>query len=435
MFETLKNAFKVKDIRKKILITIGFILLYRLGCFIPVPGVNQAGFASTIGGNDFLGIMSAISGGALSQGTLFSMGIGPYINASIIIQLLTIGIPALERLSKQGEEGRKKISQITRYVTLALAIVQSIAILIAAGKGGIDTSIFGEKLAWLTYIFIVAIFVAGSALTMWIGERMTDYGVGNGITLLIFVGILATAGNALIAQAAAIFGGDMKALWALVAFLAAVIVIFAGIVTVDLAERKIPVQYAKQIKGRKMYGGQSTFIPIKVNSSGVLPLIFAFAITSLPSLIMGLFWPNTVNGFTIFWNTWLGTNGWLYPLILSVLIVFFAYFYAMIQFNPDDVAKNIQQYGGFVPGIRPGKPTGDHLRKISNRITLFGAIYLAFIALVPSVIFRIIGGANGIGLVNAFSTTGLLIVVSAALEFNQQLESQLMMRHYKGFLK
>lgn len=435
MFETLKNAFKVKDIRKKILITIGFILLYRLGCFIPVPGVNQAGFASTIGGNDFLGIMSAISGGALSQGTLFSMGIGPYINASIIIQLLTIGIPALERLSKQGEEGRKKISQITRYVTLALAIVQSIAILIAAGKGGIDTSIFGEKLAWLTYIFIVAIFVAGSALTMWIGERMTDYGVGNGITLLIFVGILATAGNALIAQAAAIFGGDMKALWALVAFLAAVIVIFAGIVTVDLAERKIPVQYAKQIKGRKMYGGQSTFIPIKVNSSGVLPLIFAFAITSLPSLIMGLFWPNTVNGFTIFWNTWLGTNGWLYPLILSVLIVFFAYFYAMIQFNPDDVAKNIQQYGGFVPGIRPGKPTGDHLRKISNRITLFGAIYLAFIALVPSVIFRFIGGANGIGLVNAFSTTGLLIVVSAALEFNQQLESQLMMRHYKGFLK
>ncbi|MEG2116223.1 MAG: SecY family transport protein, partial [Clostridia bacterium] len=202
-----------------------------------------------------------------------------------------------------------------------------------------------------------------------------------------------------------------------------------------LAERKIPVQYAKQIKGRKMYGGQSTFIPIKVNSSGVLPLIFAFAITSLPSLIMGLFWPNTVNGFTNFWNTWLGTNGWLYPLILSVLIVFFAYFYAMIQFNPDDVAKNIQQYGGFVPGIRPGKPTGDHLRKISNRITLFGAIYLAFIALVPSVIFRIIGGANGIGLVNAFSTTGLLIVVSAALEFNQQLESQLMMRHYKGFLK
>ncbi|MEG2001777.1 MAG: SecY family transport protein, partial [Clostridia bacterium] len=299
----------------------------------------------------------------------------------------------------------------------------------------IDTSIFGDKLIWLTYIFIVAIFVAGSALTMWIGERMTDYGVGNGITLLIFVGILATAGNALIAQAAAIFGGDMKALWALVAFLAAVIVIFAGIVTVDLAERKIPVQYAKQIKGRKMYGGQSTFIPIKVNSSGVLPLIFAFAITSLPSLIMGLFWPNTVNGFTIFWNTWLGTNGWLYPLILSVLIVFFAYFYAMIQFNPDDVAKNIQQYGGFVPGIRPGKPTGDHLRKISNRITLFGAIYLAFIALVPSVIFRIIGGANGIGLVNAFSTTGLLIVVSAALEFNQQLESQLMMRHYKGFLK
>ncbi len=439
MFETIKNAFKLKDLRKKILITIGFVLLYRLGCFIPVPGINTNTFASTIGSNDFLGIMSAISGGSLSQGTLFAMGIGPYINASIIIQLLTIGIPALERLSKQGEEGRKKISQITRYVTLALAVIQSVAILVAAGSNGV-TSILGDNMKWLTYISVVIMFVAGSALTMWIGERITDYGVGNGITLLIFAGILATASNAFIAQISMILSGtagSAPALWALIIFLVVVIAIFAGIVTVDLAERKIPVQYAKQIKGRKMYGGQSTSIPIKVNSSGVLPLIFAFSITSLPSLIMGLFWPTTVNGFTTFYNTWLGTSGYLYPVILAALIVFFAYFYAMIQFNPDDVAKNIQQYGGFVPGIRPGKPTGEHLRKISNRITLFGAIYLAMIALIPSYIFQLIGGltGSGMGLVGAFSTTGLLIVVSAALEFNNQLESQLMMRHYKGFLK
>lgn len=434
MFETLKNAFKVKEIRRKIFITIGFILLYRVGCFIPVPGISAASFSATIGGNDFLGIMSAISGGSLQNGTLFAMGIGPYINASIIVQLLTIGIPALERLSKSGEEGRKKISQITRYVTLGLAIVQSVAILIAAGSDGIETGILGSKLTWLTYAFIVIIFCAGSALTMWIGERITEYGVGNGITLLIFVGILATAGQSILGQGKAIAGGDMNALWALIIFLVAVIIIFACIVTVDLAERKIPVQYAKQIKGRKMYGGQSTFIPIKVNGSGVLPLIFAYAILTFPQLIMGLFWPNKTFPF---FTTWFSTSGYLYPLFLAALIVAFAYFYAMVQFNPDDISKNIQQYGGFIPGIRPGKPTADYLKKISNRITLFGAIYLALVALIPTYIFQIIATVNtsGSGLVNAFSATGLLIVVSAALEFNTQLESQLMMRHYKGFLK
>lgn len=432
MFETLRNAFKVKEIRTKIFITIGFILLYRVGCYVPVPGISAAGFSATIGGNDFLGIMSAISGGSLSNGTLFAMGIGPYINASIIIQLLCIGIPALERLSKSGEEGRKKISQITRYVTMILAVIQSVAILIAAGSDGIETGILGSNLTWLTYVCIVLIFCSGSALTMWIGERITEFGIGNGITLLIFVGILATAGQAILGQFQSIFQGNLSALWALIGFIIAVLVIFACIVTVDLAERKIPVQYAKQIKGRKMYGGQSTFIPIRVNGSGVLPLIFAYAILMFPQLIMGLFWPN--KSFP-FYATWFGTSGYLYPVFLAVLIVLFAYFYAMIQFNPDDISKNIQQYGGFIPGIRPGKPTADYLKKISNRITLFGAIYLAIVALVPTYIFRLIGGTNGVGLINAFSTTGLLIVVSAALEFNTQLESQLMMRHYKGFLK
>lgn len=433
MFETLKNAFKVKEIRNKIFITIGFLLLYRVGCFVPVPGIASSVFAGTIAANDFLGIMSAVSGGSLSNGTLFAMGIGPYINASIIIQLLCIGIPALERLSKSGEEGKKKITMITRYVTLGLAVVQSVAILIATGSEAI-TPVLGESLNWLTYTFIVIIFCSGTALTMWIGERITEYGVGNGITLLIFVGILATAGQSILGQLSASIGGDVNALSALLIFLAAVLVIFACIVTIDLAERKIPVQYAKQIKGRKMYGGQSTFIPIKVNSSGVLPLIFAYAILSFPQMVMGLFWPDKAFPF---YTTWLGPNGYLYPVFLALLIVFFAYFYNAVQFNPEDVSRNIQQYGGFVPGIRPGKPTADYLRKISGRITLFGAIYLALVALVPTYLFRLIAMTNtsGLGLINAFSATGLMIVVSAALEFNTQLESQLMMRHYKGFLK
>ena len=435
MFETIKNAFKIKEVRNKILITLGLLLLYRLGCFVPVPGIDSGSFSSSISGNGFLGVMSSISGGALANGTLFAMGVGPYINASIIMQLLCIGIPALEKLSKQGEEGRKKIAQYTRYLTLVLAVVQSVAILISS-SGSIDFTILGgaeKNLKWLTYICMTIIFVAGASLTMWIGERITDYGIGNGISLLIFVGILATAGNAILSQLSAIFGGDIAQLWSLLGFLVAVVIVFACIVTVELAERKIPVQYAKQIKGRKMYGGQSTYIPIKVNGSGVMPLIFAFAIISFPDLIINMFWPNS--NAAVFYAQYIGMGSYVYPVLLSALIIFFAYFYAMIQFNPDDIAKNIQQYGGFIPGIRPGKPTTLYLKKISKRITLFGAIFLALVALVPSLVFTAVAGAANSGLINAFSTTGLLIAVSCALEFDKQLESQIMMRHYKGFLE
>ena len=433
MFETLKNAFKVKEIRIKIFITLALILVYRLGCYIPVPGINADAFGTSIEGNNFLGIMSAVTGGALSNGTLFAMGIGPYINASIIIQLLTVGIPALERMSKQGEEGRKKIAQITRYVTILLAVVQAFGILVnSAGSGGINFSLLGLSESWnfLTYIYMIIIYASGTALTMWIGERITEYGVGNGISLLIFVGILSTAGMAIFAQITAI-PNDSMAIWGLLGFIVAAIVIFACIVTVELAERKIPVQYAKQVKGRKMYGGQSTHIPIRVNANGVLPLIFAFAILSFPDLIMSMFWSGS--SAQIWWNTYFGTSSWVYPIILSVFIIFFAFFYAQVQFNPEDISKNIQSYGGFIPGIRPGKPTTDYLKKVSNRITLFGALFLAIVALVPSLIFKAIPG--NITLLNAFSATGLLIVVSCALEFNQQLESLIMMKHYKGFLK
>ena len=434
MWQTIVNAFKIKEVRKKILITIALLFVYRLGCYIPVPGITSF---EGLENYTFLQIMSGVSGGALQYGTLFAMGIGPYINASIIIQLLTVGIPALERLSKQGEEGRRRINTYTRILTLVLAIAQAIGILVAFRDSINFRYLFGDSgfLKVLSYIFLVLVYTAGAAFTMWLGERITDYGVSNGISMLIFAGILSTAGTSLLNTFKDLFvpATANTAAWSLIGFIIAAVVIFAAIVTVESAERKIPVQYAKQVKGRKMYGGQSTHIPIKVNSSGVMPLIFAFAILSFPDLIMNLFGLSTENSsFYSWWSTYMGTGSYLYTVVLCLFILFFSYFYNQIQFNPDDISKSIQGNGGFIPGTRPGKPTADYLKKISNRITLFGAIYLAIVALLPAIIFRAIGGQS---LVNVFSATGLLIVVSVALEFDQALTSQIMMKNYKGFLK
>ncbi|MBQ9734436.1 MAG: preprotein translocase subunit SecY [Clostridia bacterium] len=434
MFQTIVNAFKIKEVRNKILITIALLFVYRLGCYIPVPGVTAF---NGLEDYSFLQIMSAVSGSALQYGTFFAMGIGPYINASIIMQLLTVGIPALERLSKQGEEGRRKINTYTRILTLVLAIAQAIGILVTFGSmsnGGVNTAaLFGNEgfANFLSYAFLVIVYTAGAALTMWIGERITDYGVSNGISLLIFAGLLSTAGTALFTTIQGLFNPTtaLTSMWSLIGFVVAAIVIFAAIVTVNSAERKIPVQYAKQVKGRKMYGGQSTHIPIKVNASGVMPLIFSFAILSFPDLIV-----NLIGWETSWWSRNVGTDSWVYMVLLCVLILFFSYFYNQIQFNPDDVSKSIQGNGGFIPGTRPGKPTADYLKRVSNRITLFGAIFLALVALVPSVIFKAVDTTGGL-LVNAFSATGLLIIVSVALEFEQALQSQIMMKNYKGFLK
>ena len=434
MWQTIVNAFKIKEIRRKILITIAILFVYRLGCYIPVPGVEVF---DGLGDYTFLQIMSAVSGGALQYGTFFAMGIGPYINASIIIQLLTVGIPALERLSKQGEEGKRRLNTYTRILTLVLAIVQAIGILVAF-KGSINhTSLFGDSsdfIKFLNYVFLLVVYTAGAELTMWLGERITDYGVSNGISLLIFAGILATAGTTILNLLKGLFNAATAAssAWSLIGFVIAAIVIFGAIVYVDDAERKVPVQYAKQVKGRKMYGGQSTHIPIKINAAGVMPLIFAFAILSFPDLIMNLFGLSTSNSsFYAWWSTYMGSGSYLYMVILCLFIVFFAYFYNQIQFNPDDISKSIQSNGGFIPGTRPGKPTADYLRRVSNRITLFGAIFLALLALIPSLIFKSIDAS----LVNVFSATGLLIIVSVALEFDQALQSQIMMKNYKGFLK
>lgn len=428
MFQTIINAFKIKDVRRKIYITLALLFVYRLGCTIPVPGVTMF---SGLENYTFLEVMSAVSGGALQFGTFFAMGIGPYINASIIMQLLAVGIPYLANLSKQGEEGKRKLNAYTRVLTLVLAIGQSIGILVAfrdSSSINFDAALFGDN--FFSYAFLVIVYTAGAALTMWIGERITDYGISNGISLLIFTGILSTAGQAVVNMIKGV-GSESAGLtnmWVLIGFVAAAILIFLAIVAVHYAERKISVQYAKQVKGRKMYGGQSTHIPIKINATGVMPLIFSFSILSLPDMFMNMFGYQPEGWYADVF----GTGGWAYIILMCLLIIFFAYFYNQIQFNPDDISKSIQGNGGFIPGIRPGKPTADYLKKVSNRITLFGAIFLALVALVPSMVFKAIGGE---GLMNVLSATGLLIIVSVALEFEQALQSQIMMKNYKGFLK
>lgn len=432
MFETLKNALKNKEVRTKLLITIALLFIYRLGCWIPIPGINAAAYADQVSGDSLLGLLSGITGSALTNGALFAIGITPYINASIILQLLTVAIPRLQEYSKQGDDGKRKITQITRYITIALALAQSIGVTVSyANSGALSTDVFGPMTqTWVIGMFVCILMIMGSMLTMWLGERITDYGVGNGISLLIFVGIISSAGLAIIAKFQEMASGSEMAIWELLGFLLLVIAIFTLIIFVDLAERRVPVQYAKQIKGRKQYGGQSTFIPIKVNASGVLPIIFATAIITFPQMIAQLFAPNS--GFYAWWMRWLGAGTWAYSILVALLILFFSYFYAQIQFNPEDISRNIQQYGGFINGIRPGKPTTEYLARISKRLTLFGAIFLAFIALVPSVIFAALLDST---LVNAFSATGMLIVVSVALEFDKQLQSLMMMKQYKGFLK
>lgn len=452
MFETIKNCFKNKEIRKKIWITLLLLLIFRLGCYIPVPGINANTFKAAIENQSFLDIMSSISGGSLANATLFALGISPYINASIIVQLLSVGIPALERLSKQGEEGRKKIAQITRILTIVLAVAQAIGIIVNLGlNGGSDAAInlnfFGEDTSigttgakWFAGIFLTVVYTAGAMLVMWIGERITEYGISNGISLIIFIGIVSTAGEQLVGKFTEAFTGHPSVLWEVLGFVILTVIEFMAICAVDLSERRIPVQYAKQVKGRRMYGGQSSVIPMRISGSGVMPLIFAFAIISAPAMIASLISPNGVNTQRI--NEWFSGNGaWygqlIYTVVLCILIFAFSFFYSSMQFNPDDVSKTIQQNGGFIQGIRPGKPTADYLKKINNRITLFGAIYLTIVALVPSILAVILTAAGlPTDLISVFSTTGILIVVSCALELDKQLQSQLMMKNYKkGFLK
>ena len=429
MFKTLKNAFQNKEIRIKILIVLGLLVLFRLGCWIPVPGISSEAFKTSVDNQTFLSLLSGITGGALSNGAILALGVSPYITAQIVVQLLSMAIPAWERLSKQGEEGRKKLNKYTKILTLILATAQAIGIVVSfSNAGAINSGLFGGA-EWLTGAVVVITLVAGAMFTMWLGEKITETGIANGLSLLIFVGILSTAGTAIFNNIVE-STSDPNKLWQLFAFVVALIIIFSMIVLMDGAERKVPVQYAKQVRGRKMYGGQSTNIPIKLMGTGVLPIIFAMSLLSFPQIIMSIFWPDS--GAATWYNTYLGAGSWAYSVVVGILILFFAYFTSYMSFKPDDISRQIQSNGGFIPGIRPGKTTAEYLNRINKRITFFGACFLAFLTIIPTLIFKAIGDT---GLVSAFSATGMIIVVSVALEIDKQLQAQLLMKNYKGFLK
>lgn len=441
MFETLKNAFKSKEIRVKIWITLALILVYRIGCYIPIPTFNVAAMQQAEAfSSDFLSILNVITGGSMQNATLFALGVLPFINSSIIMQLLALVIPALEKMSKEGEEGRKKLTQITRIVAVVLAVVQAIGIVVAFKSYFIDVFSFesGADNPILTMALTIVLLVGGSVMVMWLSERITEYGIGNGTSIIIFIGILSTAGTTM-AESFKLVGNEWTYIWNIIGFILVVVAVLMFIVFMDGAERRITVQYSKQIKGNKMYGGQSTYIPIRVNGSGVMPIIFASSLLMFPQMIIQLFFSNTEAA--VWYAQYMGSGTAVYYVLLALFILGFSYFYAQIQFNPEDVSKNIQQYGGFIPGIRAGKPTSDFLKKINNRITFFGAVFLMCLALIPTFIFRALAMGNGtwaapaLPFANSFSATGLLIVVSVALELNKQLESQIMMKHYKGFLK
>lgn len=423
MLQTFKNAWKIPEIRKKILFVLLMILVYRIGCAIPVPFVDASKIE--VGSRSFFGLFNLLTGGAFEQYAVFALGITPNINASIIIQLLTMVIPSLERLSKEGEEGRQKIAQITKYVTLGIALLMAIGFTLGFGNILVNNN-------FITYLFVIVTLTAGSMLLMWIGDLMTEKGIGNGISMLIFISIVARivpSGRTLINNVS--LGMPW---WLIPLIIVGAVLLFAAIVFMDRAERKVSVNYAKKVVGRKMYGGQSTHIPMKLNPSGVLPVIFAMSITTLPQMIAQWF-PSS--GFAAFIMNWFsqGAATWygklIYIVVYGALIVFFAYFYTTMSFNPPEVAKNLKENGGFVLGIRPGKPTSDYLSRILNRITLVGSLFLTLVAILP-----ILLGIFSPYLTNmALGGTSVIILVNVALETTNQLESQMLMRHYKGFLK
>lgn len=423
MFSTLRNAWKVPDIRKKILYTLMMLLVYRIGAHVPVPGMDVVELGKLMEKGLLAGFMDLFAGGALSNFSLFALGITPYITASIIMNLLTMALPPLERLSKEGPEGRKKIASITRYAAVVLGLIQSIAILISFSTATLS---IGGLPKFLTYTTIVLCLTAGTALIMWIGEHITENGVGNGISLIIFISIVSRLGPEAYKMGVLALDPNyaQTSILTFVVVLVAALLIVTGITFIDLGERRIPVQYAKRVIGRKMYGGQSTHIPMKINQSGVLPLIFAMTLMQFPTIIAQLFKADIAG-----YNKIMGADKPLYLVVFALLIFFFTFFYSQATFNPPDVAKNMQQNGGFIPGIRAGKPTSDYLTKILTRVTLFGALFLALVATIPT------GLSAVAGFKSAFGATSLLIMVSVSLETTRQLESQMMMRHYKGFLK
>ena len=425
MFTTLKNAWKIPDLRKRMLYTFMMMIIFRLGSTIPVPGMDRAALSQLFNQAEsgLFGLFNLISGGAFGNFTIFALSISPYITASIILQLLTIAIPSLEAMAKEGEEGRKKIAQYTRYGTVVLALIQAT---------GVSVGLFNQALIsrdfWTVSVVVITL-TAGIAFLMWLGEQITEKGIGNGISLIIFAGIVSRMPLG-IAQTYQKFRIGEVSIFSIILFVVLSVLIIAGVVAIQQGTRKIPVQYAKRVVGRKMYGGHSTHIPLKVNQAGVIPIIFAISLLQFPLTITYFF---RGGAFSAFVERYLSPGGnpgiWIYSILEVLLIVFFTYFYTAITFNPVEVSENMKKHGGFIPGIRPGKPTTDYLNKVLTRITLAGAVFLAFIAVLPTLILKF----TSIQLL--FGGTSILIAVSVALETMKQVEAQMLMRHYQGFLK
>ena len=428
MWETLRNAWKVEELRKKLIYTFLMLLLFRLLGVIPVSGINAAVVKEVAENYDMLGLVNMMTGNSFSQMTIMAMGISPYINASIIMQLLTVAIPALERLQKEGgEEGKQKINRITRYVTVVLAALQAIGII--AGLSRSNNVLYPEYNNFFGYLTIGIIMAGGTALAMWIGERITKNGIGNGVSLLIFAGIISNLFNGMLTaftDAVGITNYGSANVGQFILIVVVALVVITLVTFVDMGERRIPVQYAKRVVNRKVYGGQSTHIPMKVIAVGVLPLIFAYSFLSFPGTIFAFFGTNS--GVYKWWDANMSQTSALYLIVLALLIIAFAYFYTSITFNPRDISENLQKQGGNVRGIRPGKNTVDYLQRTSNRLTLFAGLFLAILATVPTLLsvwqnVRI-----------PFAASSILIAVSVAIETVRQVEAQLVMRHYKGFL-
>ncbi len=428
MLETLRNAWKVKDIRNKIFFTLFIILIFRIGSVIPVPfvdvGALKAVADSTTTSNEFFNYLSILSGGGLEYGAIFALGVTPYINSSIIMQLLTVAFESLQRLSQEGEEGKKKIAQYTRVATIVISAIQGIAYFLYLRNNkylslsGVGAEIFGG-------IVIVTALIAGSMLVMWLGEQIDVKGIGNGISVILFAGIIARAPDAFNMLLGSWQAGKQVAV---IGICLGFLVVIAFIVWMTNAERRIPVQYAKRVVGRKMYGGQNSHIPIKVNMAGVMPIIFSSSILMLPTMILSFI---STDNYIHWWYKVLmlfSASGTFYAVLYLLLIIAFAYFYVTIQYNPVEMANNLRKNGGSIPGIRPGNPTSDFISKILSRITLMGAIFLGVLAILPIVIGNIGGVSVSLG------GTSVLILVGVALDTVQNLESQMMMRHYKGFL-
>jgi len=424
MLETLRNAWKIPDLRSKMTYTFLMLVIFRFGAVIPVPGINLDVIRSVVDDGGILSMFDMFSGGAFGNMTIFALGIMPYITASIIMNLLTIAIPSLEQLAKEGEEGKKKMAQYTRYGTVILAIIQATGITVGLFRGAVlDQSAF-------SFITVIITLTAGTAFLMWLGEQITENGIGNGISLIIFAGIISGIPGGITSTFGLLQQGEISII-AVIAFAIIAVVIVAGVVYITEGKRKIPVQYAKRVVGRKMYGGQSSHIPLKVNQSGVIPVIFAMSLLAFPQTLMLVFGQDSALGrFTTNWLSPATTQGAIvYTLMSTILIVFFTYFYTAVTFNPVEVANNMKKQGGFIPGIRPGKPTVEYLNKVLNRITLAGGLFLALIAALPIVISAVFN------LPIAFGGTALLIVVGVSLETVKQIEAQMLMRHYQGFLK